>query len=65
MANGRSGVQIETRRKHELSIPFQSDTADQSLNVGALLAVLDFSILCGYSLSRFDDLDVEVLHDLR
>jgi hypothetical protein len=37
MANVRGGVQIETRRKYELSIPFQSVTGDQSLNVGTLL----------------------------
>ena len=37
MANVSGGVQIETKRKHELSIPFQSVTGDQSLNVGTLL----------------------------
>jgi hypothetical protein len=37
MANVSVGVQIETKTKHELSIPFQSVAGNRSLNVGTLL----------------------------
>jgi hypothetical protein len=37
MANVSGGVQIETRIKHELSIPFQSVAGDRSVNVGTPL----------------------------
>jgi hypothetical protein len=37
MANVSGAVQIETRIKHELSLPFQSVAGEQSINVGTLL----------------------------
>src|ERR1035437_1967067 len=40
MANVSGAVQIETRIKHEFSIPFQSVAGEQSIDVGTLLMAL-------------------------
>jgi hypothetical protein len=42
MASVNGAAQIETRIKHELSIPFQSVAGDRSLNVGTLLFTAKF-----------------------